>query len=190
MSSDTSHTPIYRKIEETILRNDFRSAEHLIEKYREELTQDEIQTLQTLAEQKQKANVREDRRRQRQRRWDRCFGHHLKRHPLLMVLLSKDGFLFALIGLLVILGIINTPYMAPFYYHLRSGIGNPQRALSGDIITTLMLLIASVFCGVASTTPECKKRGEKGFTVASIIIALMGLFNLLFIIRRLIHGGY
>lgn len=189
MSSNTSHAPIYRKIEETISRNDFRSAEHLIEKYREELTENEVQTLRTLSEQKQKANVRADHRRQRQRRWDYCFGHHLK-HPLLMVLLSKEGFLFVLIGLFVIFGIINMPYNSAFYYYVRSGIGNPQRTLSGDIITTLMLLIASVFCGVASTAPDFQKKGEKGYTVASIIIALMGLFHLISIIRRLIHGGY
>ena len=85
MLSDTSHSPLYRKIEETISRNDFRSAEHLIEKHREELAQDEVQTLRTLVEQKQKANVRANRHRQRQRRWDRC----LRQHPILSVLVSK-----------------------------------------------------------------------------------------------------
>ena len=187
MSSDTTLASAYRKIEEAISRNDFRSAEHLIEKYREELTEGEIQTLRRLAEQKQKANVREARRRQRQRRWDRRLG----RHPILSILISKEGVLFALIGLFLILGIINLPYTAQFYYHVRSGIGNPQRTQSGEIIGMLLWMIAAVFCGVASITPTFpKKKKDKGYTVACIIFTGISLIELIQIIWRLTHGGY
>ena len=186
MLSDTSHSPLYRKIEETISRNDFRSAEHLIEKHREELAQDEGQTLRTLVEQKQKANVRANRHRQRQRRWDRC----LRQHPIHSVLVSKEGILIGLVILLLALIFINLLYMSVFYYHLRSGVGNPQRTLSGDIITALILLIASVFCGVASTTHEPQKSEKKGYTVTNIIFALVGSSMLISIIWTFAHGGY
>ena len=82
----------------------------MIEKYREELTAGEIQTLRRLAE--QKANILEVRRRQRQLRW----GHRLGRHPILSILISKESILFALISLFLIWGIIHLPYTAQFYY--------------------------------------------------------------------------
>ena len=150
---------IYKKIRDTIDRNDFKSAQHMIDKYRSNIPPDTATELLDYMEKRKKQwKMRKQMPKCRLRTsiWLSAFG--------------KEGIILGLVLLLLVLGFVNLPYLSSFYYHVRSGVGNPTRKLFNDIITLILDLDVIAILWMCSITPLRWKRGDgKGYKWACLI---------------------
>lgn len=159
---------IYEKIVNTIDRNDVKAAKHMLDKYQHILSDEDVKKITDLLRKKEKKPVRLTKKRAAKLSSVFWLG-----------VLGKEGIQVVLVIIFLILEIINLPYMASYYYYIRSHIGNPQNIFLNDLIFLIMIMDISVFFGIASIT----KDGVKGHRVLSLVFAGM---SLIFLIKMVI----
>ncbi|MBM6977197.1 hypothetical protein [Intestinimonas butyriciproducens] len=159
---------IYKKIRDTIDRNDFRSAQHMLDKYRCDMPSGTVAKLVDYLDKKEKNHRKMEKRRNKK-----------KYLPLSWWLRALDKELGALIILIIIFFVgclINFRYYASYYYYVRSGIGTPQENLFNEIVALIIMLDLSVIFGIASRlTKYHEKKGDKKFFIVMCVICV-GLF--------------
>lgn len=166
---------IQQKIKGAIDRNDFKSARHMLDKYRCNLPFSTVTELTNYLTQKEKEHRKMSKRQQKQQK--------KKYLPLPLWLRALDKKMGALIILIIIFFVgclINFRYFGSYYYYVRAGIGTPQENLFNEIVALIIMLDLSVIFGIASRLTEYhEKIGDRKFFIVVCVIC-GGLFlNLL-----------